>query len=86
MHSQDESGAPPAEPADGRHGRLWTPEAAMEPLPPLAPPPARPGAGTPVATVPRPLERGAPLSMLLTAAGVVLVIAGLVVLVLALGR
>jgi hypothetical protein len=32
------------------------------------------------------VERGAPLSMLLTAAGVVLVIAGLVVLVLALGR
>ena len=85
MLSDDDSGALPGAP-DGRHGRPWTPEAAMEPLLPLAPPPARPGAGTRVATVPRPLERGAPLSMLLTAAGVVVVIAGLVVLVLALGR
>ncbi len=61
--------------------RPWTPEAAMEPVPPLAPPPARPGAGTPVVTVPREAGAGGPGRTLLT----VLVLAAMIgVLVLAL--
>jgi hypothetical protein len=36
-----------------KESRPWTPAAAMEPVPPLAPPPARPGAGTPVVTAER---------------------------------
>jgi hypothetical protein len=66
--------------------RPWTPEAAMEPVPPLAPPPARPGAGMPVVTIPRPSDPAAPLFFLMRAVGVALVIAGLVVLVLVFGR
>lgn len=72
--------------SDGMESRPWTPEAAMEPVPPLAPPPARPGAGTPVVTIPRPPDRGALLWAVFRAIGVVMVIAGLVVLVLVFGR
>ncbi|HEY7926925.1 MAG: hypothetical protein ACHQ06_05270 [Candidatus Dormibacteria bacterium] len=36
--------------------RPWSIAAAMEPVPPLAPPPARPGHGVVVATTPRPAE------------------------------
>jgi hypothetical protein len=44
----------PGDDGDAQHqSRPWTPAAAMEPVPPLAPPPARPGAGTPVVTADR---------------------------------
>jgi hypothetical protein len=58
--------------------RPWTPEAAMEPVPPLAPPPARPGAGTPVVTVTRNEGRAGPGRMLVTALAVAAAIAVLV--------
>lgn len=37
----------------GGSSRPWSPEAAMEPVPPLAPPPARPGAGRTVVPAPQ---------------------------------
>jgi hypothetical protein len=66
--------------------QAWTPEAAMEPVLPLAPPPARPGAGRAVVTPPRPSVPGSGLRVLLRLAMVVAVIAGLVVLVLVFGH
>ncbi|MGH7723751.1 MAG: hypothetical protein ACRENL_13145 [Candidatus Dormibacteria bacterium] len=76
----------PEVPAGAAHPRPWTPAAAMEPVPPLAPPPARPGAGTPVATVPRPDAAPGPMRTLVTVAAVAVAIAALVVLVILLGR
>jgi hypothetical protein len=63
--------------------RPWTPAAAMEPVPPLAPPPARPGAGAHIATTPRRPRQ--PLGALSVAAfvAVALVLALVVGLVLA---
>ena len=66
--------------------RPWSPAAAMEPVPPLAPPPARPGTGAAVNAAGPAARRGpgpatvASLAVLLVAAVVV------VVLVLTLGR
>jgi hypothetical protein len=62
--------------------RPWTPAAAMEPLPPLAPPPARPRAGTQVVTTAARTRDGR--SLLFTVAGflaLALVVAVLVLLV-----
>ena len=72
--------------SDGVESRPWTPEAAMEPVPPLAPPPARPGAGTPVLTIPRAPDHGRLVWALIRAIGVTVVIAGLVVLLLTFGH
>lgn len=70
-----EPGAPPS-PA-------WTPAAAMVPVPPLAPPPARPGAGRAVAApVPVQAERSLAVVLVVTA-GAMLVAAALVILLLA---
>jgi hypothetical protein len=66
--------------------RPWTPEAAMEPVPPLAPPPARPGAGTPVVTIPRKAGPAAPGRTLLTALMLAAAIAVLVLALVLLGR
>jgi hypothetical protein len=66
--------------------RPWTPEAAMEPVPPLAPPPARPGAGTPVMTIPKSASPVAPQRTLVTALAVVLVVAAVVVLLIVFGH
>jgi hypothetical protein len=58
--------------------RPWTLAAAMEPVPPLAPPPALPGHGVAVATPPRPHDGGgAPrtlISVVLLAAVVIVVV------------
>jgi hypothetical protein len=72
--------------ADAPPSRPWTPEAAMEPVPPLAPPPARPGAGTPVVAVPRDDARAGPARRLLTALALAAVIAVLVLVLVLLGR
>jgi hypothetical protein len=66
--------------------RPWTPEAAMEAVPPLAPPPARPGAGTPVVITPKTAGPVAPPRTLVTALAVVLVVAALVVLLIVFGH
>lgn len=66
--------------------RPWTPAAAMEPVPPLAPPPARPAAGTSVlsaAPTARPGRR--PHTLLVLVAAVLVVVAALIV-VLTVGR
>jgi hypothetical protein len=84
MNGEKEKADSKAGPADDApQPRPWTPEAAMEPVPPLAPPPARPGAGMPVLTTPRFPDPAAPFRRLLIALGVALVLAGVVVLVLA---
>ncbi len=62
--------------------RPWTPAAAMEPVPPLAPPPARPGAGLPVLIGGRPQPNGG-LRALVVLAVVVLIAVVLVILLLA---
>jgi hypothetical protein len=60
--------------------RPWTAAAAMEPIPPLAPPPARPGSGTPVALTARSQAGGmgaralVSILLLLVAAAVVIVL------------
>jgi hypothetical protein len=72
--------------SDGLESRPWTPEAAMEPVPPLAPPPARPGAGTPVLTIPRAPDRRRLVWAFVRAVAVTVVIAALVVLVLTFGH
>jgi hypothetical protein len=68
---------------DALSSRPWTPAAAMEPVPPLAPPPARPGSGAHVVTSPRPPHP--PLGALAIAAfvAVALVLAVLMGLLLA---
>ena len=66
--------------------RPWTPAAAMEPLPPLAPPPARPGAGRPVPVVqPVRSQPGRPL-LAATLAVVLVAVAALLVALLLTGR
>lgn len=66
--------------------RPWTPAAAMEPLPPLAPPPARPGAGLTVSAGSG--QRRGPGPMTTVMSIVVLIVAAvvIVVLVLTVGR
>lgn len=63
--------------------RPWTAAAAMEPLPPLAPPPARPGTGTPVVTGERALGGGGMLRAVVGVAAVALVVVAVVVALLA---
>lgn len=51
----DAQAALPSPPVSAQTGeRRWTVAAAMEPLPPLAPPPARPGAGAVIRPAPTP--------------------------------
>jgi hypothetical protein len=66
--------------------RPWTPAAAMEPVPPLAPPPARPGAGTPVLAAARAPSQGSPQRALVGLLAVALLVLVVVILVSALGR
>ena len=74
------------EPTEGRDSagqpRPWTPAAAMEPIPPLAPPPARPGAGTPVFPSAREASPGARLPAVLVVVAVLLISAAAVLAVL----
>jgi hypothetical protein len=70
---------------DGNESRPWTAAAAMEPVPPLAPPPARPGAGTPVVTAER-ATTGGGRGLGLVALAAVALIAVVLVIVLLAGR
>jgi hypothetical protein len=72
--------------ADPAAPRPWTPSAAMEPVPPLAPPPARPGAGMPVLRAARAPSTGAPLRTVFGLISLALVIAAVVIVVLVLGH
>jgi hypothetical protein len=80
------SGMPALEGDSANPSRPWTIAAAMEPVPPLAPPPALPGQGIAVVTTPRPAVQ-APGPRTLVVFGVLLAaIAVLVVVLLILGR
>jgi hypothetical protein len=58
----------------------------MEPVPPLAPPPARPGAGTAIVITPRPPDPGARLRTVLSLAAVALIVTALVMIVIVFGH
>jgi hypothetical protein len=75
-----------AEPAtaESASSRPWSVAAAMEPVPPLAPPPASPGKGVPVATTPRPVDVTPGPRMLMALAVLVAAVVLLVVLALVL--
>lgn len=72
--------------AEGIAPRPWTPAAAMEPVPPLAPPPARPGAGTPVLAAVRAQSCGASMRGLVGLIALALLLAAVVIMVLVLGH
>ncbi|MEO8899579.1 MAG: hypothetical protein ABI352_04315 [Candidatus Dormibacter sp.] len=74
-------GLPAASAAATRLPRPWSIAAAMEPVPPLAPPPALPGQGVAVVTTPRPAD-ASPGPRMLFAFGVLLVAVAIVVIVL----
>lgn len=61
--------------------RPWTLEAAMQPLPPLAPPPAQPGMGVSLTTTPRPTE-GPPGPRAIAGAAILVLVVAVVVIVL----
>ncbi len=66
--------------------RPWSPAAAMEPVPPLAPPPARPGAGTRVTGANGDAPTGGRQHNMLILTAAAFAIAVILVVVLALGR
>lgn len=71
---------------DAGSSRPWSPAAAMEPVPPLAPPPARPGTGAAVNPA-GPADRRGPAPATVVSLAVLLVAAVvIVVLVLTIGR
>ena len=75
MTDEEEPGLRPA--------RAWTPQAAMEPVPPLAPPPARPGAGVAVGGSRRAQRRGpSPVATAVTVTLLVIAVAGIALFVL----
>ena len=82
--SVDTDAAPRDVEAPAPHGaRPWTPEAAMEPLPPLAPPPREPRARV---TIVDDRQRTAVRSLVLRAAVAAMVLAALVVALLLTGH
>ena len=71
---------------DTSRSRPWSPAAAMEPVPPLAPPPARPGTGAAVNPA-GPADRRGPAPATVASLAVLLIAAVvIVVLVLTIGR
>jgi hypothetical protein len=79
-------GSPGIEP-DVAPSRPWSIAAAMEPVPPLAPPPARPGHGVALATASRQAgERRAGGASLAGVVVILVAVAVIVVLVLVVGR
>jgi hypothetical protein len=66
--------------------RPWSIAAAMEPVPPLAPPPALPGQGIAVATTPRPAEGAPGPRTLIAFAALLAAVAITVVVLLVIGR
>ena len=71
---------------DGLPSRPWTVAAAMEPVPPLAPPPARPGHGVSLVTSARQPEAPARSPSLVVVAVLLAAVAVITVLVLVLVR
>jgi hypothetical protein len=66
--------------------RPWTPAAAMEPVPPLAPPPKRPGAGATLVPGPPAAEARDGLGAVARVVVVALIVAVLVALLVVAGR
>ena len=77
MDAEDEDDVPP---------RPWSLAAAMEPVPPLAPPPARPGHGVSLVTAPRQPEAPSRSPSLVVVAILLAAVALVTVLVLVLVR
>lgn len=84
---------PPGSPGDEEVGanrrvtsRPWSVAAAMEPVPPLAPPPARPGKGAVVIVAPRPSPERAGPRTLLAIATLYVTVAVIVIVLLVSGR
>lgn len=74
------------EAGSAHHSRAWSIAAAMEPVPPLAPPPALPGQGVAVVTTPRPAEHPPGPRMVIAYAVLTMAIAIVVTVLLLLGR
>jgi hypothetical protein len=66
--------------------RPWSIGAAMEPVPPLAPPPALPGQGIAMVTTPRPAEGAPGPRTLIAFAALLVAVAIIVVVLLVIGR
>jgi hypothetical protein len=79
--ADDDPGLRAAEAGATSPPRPWSIAAAMEPVPPLAPPPALPGQGLAMVTTPRPPD-GAPGRRTLVALGTLLAAVAIVVIVL----
>ncbi|HEX4755164.1 MAG TPA: hypothetical protein VH661_05360 [Candidatus Dormibacteraeota bacterium] len=79
-------GMPAADADAPRPPRPWSIAAAMEPVPPLAPPPALPGQGVVVATTPRPVEGAPGPRTLIAFAALLAAVAIIVVVLLVIGR
>jgi hypothetical protein len=79
-------GMPAAEAGVANPARPWSIAAAMEPVPPLAPPPALPGQGIAVVTTPRPAERAPGPRTLIAFATLLAAVAIIVVVLLVIGR
>lgn len=75
-----------AEDEDDVSPRPWSLAAAMEPVPPLAPPPARPGHGVSLVTAPRQQEAASRSPSLAVVAVLLAAVALITVLVLLLAR
>lgn len=80
------SGMPAGESDPANPSRPWTLAAAMEPVPPLAPPPALPGQGIAVVTTPRPAEQAPGPRTLMVFAVLIAAVATIVIVLLVLGR
>jgi hypothetical protein len=76
----------PAPEHDPGASRSWSIAAAMEPVPPLAPPPALPGQGVAVVTTPRPDEHAPGPRSLVAFAVLTVAIAIVVIVLLVVGR
>jgi hypothetical protein len=76
--------APERDPAIA--SRPWSIAAAMEPVPPLAPPPALPGQGVAVVTTPRPDEHAPGPRSVIAFAVLTVAIAVVVIVLLVVGR
>ncbi|MBJ7609756.1 MAG: hypothetical protein JF887_10075 [Candidatus Dormibacteraeota bacterium] len=79
-------GSPGIESSETARSRPWSMAAAMEPVPPLAPPPALPGQGLAVTTSPRKVDTTPGPRTVVSVAVLVVALAVIVVLVLVLGH
>jgi len=82
----DTDTTPGRSPQASAGSRPWTPAAAMEPVPPLAPPPKRPGAGAALVTAAPTAEASGGLGAVARVIVVALIVAVLVALIVVASR